>query len=162
MKYSAKYSEESSGEDKPIREKPCLENIPEIDFIPNEKYRTENTLFGPVNNRYKKKTNDELVDAATWLDEKECIKAIDDLKKEHELTYEEYSTGKSHCESLSTKLEDLLDWFDEKTFDVTTPAPVTTGATATAPKSAITFMEFKQNLNRLFEFEDHKEDMINE
>ena len=161
MKYLAKYSDKKRNPGKP-----CLEKMPEIEFLPSK--GTENTLFGPVNNRYKKKTNDELVHAAAWLDEEKCIEALVDLRtflstsEEHALKYEEYSTGKSHCESLSTKLEDLLDWFDEKTFDVTTPAPVTTGATATAPKSAITFMEFKQNLNRLFEFEDHKEDMINE
>ena len=155
MKYSAKYSEESSGEDKPIREKPCLENIPEIDFIPNEKYRTENTLFGPVNNRYKKKTNDELVDAAAWLDEEKCIEALVDLRtflstsEEHALKYEEYSTGKSHCESLSTKLEDLLDWFDEKTFYET-------------PETTTKSMKFKENLARLLKFEHYKEDMINE
>ena len=142
-----------------------MENIPEIDFIPNEEYRTKNTLFGPVNNRYKKKTNEELVDAAAWLNEKKCIEALNDLRTyrsslsslstnkedEQRLKYEEYSTGKSHCESLSTKLEDLVDWFDKNTYDlVTTPAA--------APK----FVDFKKNLTRLFEFEDHKEKMINE
>ena len=90
-----------------------------------------------MNNRYKKKTNDELVDAATWLDEKSCIEAIDDLNKAYGLKYQEYATGKSHCESLSTKLEDLLDWFDEKTFDPT-PAPETTAAPAKTPKTATT------------------------
>ena len=130
-----------------------MENINEIDFIPNEKYQTENTLFGPVNNRYKKKTNDELVDAAAWLNEKNCTKAIDNFKKEYgqsiELKYEEYARGKSHCKSLSSNLTNLLDWFDKHSFSID------------ATTSTIS-MNFKQNLTRLFEFEDHKKDMINE
>ena len=132
-----------------------MENINEIDFIPNEKYQTENTLFGPVNNRYKKKTNDELVDAAAWLNEKNCTKAIDNFKKEYgqsiELKYEEYATGKSHCKSLSSNLTNLLDWFDKHSFSIATPSTPSTIS-----------MKFKQNLTRLFEFEDYKKDMINE
>ena len=130
-----------------------MENINEIDFIPNEKYRTENTLFGPVNNRYKKKTNDELVDAAAWLNEKNCTKAIDNFKEEYgqsiELKYEEYATGKSHCKSLSSNLGNLLDWFDKHSFSI-------------AATTSTISMNFKQNLTRLFEFEAHKKDMINE
>ena len=148
MKYLAKYPDKKRNPGKP-----CLEKMPEIEFLPSK--GTENTLFGPVNNRYKKKTNDELVDAAAWLNEESCIEALVDLRtflstsEEHALKYEEYSTGKSHCESLSTKLEDLLDWFDEKTF-YETPATTT--------KS----MKFKENLARLLKFEHYKEDMINE
>lgn len=84
-----------------------------------------------------------------------CTKAIDNYKKEYELKYEEYATGKSHCKSLSSNLTNLLNWFDKHSFsiDATTATPATIAETS---------IDFKRNLNLLFEFEDHKEHMINE
>ena len=97
---------------------------------------TEITSFGPVNNRYKRKTNEELVEAAEWLNEKKCKEAIDELDHEFNIV----SEGKSLCKSMTTNLGNILDWFE-----------------VYGPKS-----EFKKNLIRLIEFEDYKEDKINE
>jgi len=129
MKFSAQYSVDES-----IKGKPCLENMDEIEFKVEE--GTEITSFGPINNRYKRKTNVELIEAAEWLNEKKCKEAIDELDHEFNIV----SEGKSLCKSMTTNLGNILDWFE-----------------VYGPKS-----EFKKNLIRLIEFEDYKEDKINE
>ena len=129
MKFSAQYSDDES-----IGGKPCLENMDKIEFKVEE--GTEITSFGPVNNRYKRKTDEDLVDAAEWLNKKRCNEAIDDLKHDFNIV----SQGKSLCKSLTTNLGNILDWFE-----------------VYGPES-----KFKEKLIRLIESEDNKEDLINE
>ena len=159
--YNATYSAKASIRDE-TSIKPCLENIDEIQFKPNELIPPENTLFGPVNNRYKKKTNDELKDSAEWTQpkgwdfQKYCKEAVNDLRNEDSrvdsMNFQMVdltgiiSRGKPHCKS--NDLESLLDWFDEQSYLIN----------ATVGSS---FTIFHENLNDILEFEDIKEDMIN-
>ena len=159
MEFSATYGTS-------VREKPCLEDINEMEFIPNKEPAgtlvTVNTLFGPVNNRYKRKTDDELKNSPVWNQligwdfERYCIDAVNDLRNTAsrvstitiaitDLT-DIISNGRPKCKS--NDLEDLLYWFDDQSYLIN----------AVVDSS---FTTFKKNLKDILEFEEAKEDMIN-
>ena len=160
MEFSATYDKFTS-----VREKPCLEAINEMEFKPNEEPKgtlvTVNTLFGPVNNRYKKKTNDELKNSPVWNQrigwdfERYCKAAVNDLRNKTSQVSpipatidlrDIISKGRPQC--ISNNLTSLLDWFDDQSYLID------------ATKNS-NFTIFKTNLTDILEFEDIKEDMIN-
>ena len=74
--------------------KPCLEDMNLIEF--DQKEHTDNFKFGPTNNRFTKKTKDELIDEIEWMDAQNSVSQDDDIKKMHEanvtrlLAFEKY------------------------------------------------------------------------
>ena len=57
----------------------------EIQFDQNEENdEHENALFGPINNRYKKKTEQELLDSIKWFDKDNANSKDNSTRELHE------------------------------------------------------------------------------